>query len=260
MRCAFGLAVALLMVPSAAAQTADEDVAPPAAAPENDGTDPTRPVRIFSTNYEHLDLRGGVTADTLALAITEPLGGSHNSVRLRVPITAVSSAGNDRLAMGDIGARFNWIPEVNRRYGIVVQAEMIFDTAARAELGTGKNVFKGTFIYARFLRDGSIFAPALVHSESLWGQASRQPVRSTRLDLYFVPRLKNPHLFMTVDPAMTMDWQNERYFPSLAVTFGHKLGPMLGGRGQIFIKPSAAFFNQRPLNWSTEIAFQLLAF
>lgn len=231
-----------------------------AAAKDNDGTDPTRPVRTLSTTFEHLALRNGFNSDVLAFGYTQPLGSSRNSIRVRVPFAAVDVLGNRGMALGDVGVRFNWIPHVDRSYGIVVQNELQLDTAARPELGAGKTVLKSTSIYAKFLRDGSIFAPALVHSESLWGRAARKPVRTTTLDLYYVPRLRNPRLYMTVDPALTVDWSNELVYPALAVTMGYKLGPMLGGRGQIAIKPSATFFSNRPTNWGVEVAFQLLSF
>jgi hypothetical protein len=40
---------------------------------------------------------------------------------------------------------------------------LILDTASRDELGTGKNVLKGTLIRAWFLENGAIFADIAMH-------------------------------------------------------------------------------------------------
>lgn len=243
-----------------AAQPAAQAVAAAVAQEKpNDGTDPTRPVRNLQLNYEHLDLRGNFTSDIMALAFTQPLGG-RSSLRIKAPLSSIDARGDAGFALGDMSLKYTRIPVLTRNYGIVLQAEMIFDTASRAELGTGQNVLKPGIIYARFLTGGAIFAPAIVHSVSLWGDSGRPPVSVTTFDFYYVPHLANPKLYMTLDPAMNFDWHNDRYFPSLAVTLGRKLGKAMGGNVQAYVKPSAAFFADRPFNWGIEAGVQLLAF
>jgi hypothetical protein len=259
-------AAALLGMCGAASPAASQETGPagqesaPAAEQENDGTDPTRPVKTLSVSYEHLDLRGDFTSDSLILAYTQPIGSGRNSLKAKLPLSSIDVLGNDRIDVGDISIKYTMIPKVTRSFGVVIGAEMTFDTASRAELGTGQNVFKGTLIYAKFLKNGGIFAPALVHSISVWGDGNRPAVNSTTVDLYYVPRLRNRSMYMTIDPAMTVDWENDREFPSLSVTLGYKLGRMMGGKGQMFVKPSASFAQERPVNWGVEVGFQLLSF
>lgn len=69
----------------------------------------------------------------------------------------------------------------------LARGELVFDTAKRPELGTGKTVFKGTFIYARFLAGGDIFAPAMVQSLSLGGNSARAKVNNTVFDFCYMP-------------------------------------------------------------------------
>jgi len=137
---------------------------------------------------------------------------------------------------------------------------MVFDTASRDELGTGKNIFKGTLIKAWFLSDGSIFAPAVVHSESLWGDSLRKDVRATTLDLYYVPKLSDPRNLVTVDPSINRDWKSEKSFVGLAVTFGRVLGPALGGTGIVSLKPSVFAGDGRPGSWGVELGYKVLGF
>jgi hypothetical protein len=233
-----------------------------AAAPEkeNNGTDPTRPIRTASVQFEHLDLRGGFTSEILTFNYTQPLGAGRSSLKVEMPFSSVDVFGNRSLGAGDLSLKYTQIPVITKTHGIVLAAEMVFNTAARPELGTGKNVFKPQFIYAWFLKGGSIFAPALVHNISLWGDSNRQQVNQTTVDLYYVPHLANPKLYMTLDPAFNIDWENKKQFGALAVTLGYRLGGMFGGKGQVFIKPSTTFFDDRPTNWGIKVGFQVLGF
>jgi hypothetical protein len=88
--------------------------------------------------------------------------------------------------------------------------------------------------------------------------SDRADLNLSTLDFYFVPRLANRKLFMTVDPAINMDWETGRDFGALAVTMGYKLGPMLGGRGQISMKPSIGIGANAPQDWGMLVSFQLL--
>lgn len=254
------VALAAIFLPSAV--SAQEQSAAPAAkaSSDNDGTDPTRPVRTASVQYEHLALRNNFTSDVITVNYSQPIGSGRSAVRMEVPLSSVDVLGDRSLGLGDISVKYTNIPVVTREYGIVIGAELVLNTADRPELGTGKNVFKPSFIYAKFLKNGSIIAPSLVHNVSLWGDKGRQSVSLTTFDLYYVPRLKNKKLYMTVDPALNVDWKNDKFYPALAVTMGHKLGGMLGGNGQVFVKPSATFFKDRPTNWGVKVGFQLLNF
>lgn len=259
----FLTAVSLIGLAAPALAQNSPGPAPAASAPkpENDGTDPTQLTTSADVSFEHLDLRNGFGSQTLAFGFTFPVGKSkQTSLKIRAPFVANDVAGNDSLGFGDASIKLTRVLSVNRKRGIVVGGELVFDTAARPELGGGKTVVKGSFIYANFLKGGAIFAPAIVQSVSIGGQDSRGDVNTTALDFYFVPRLKNRNLFMTVDPAVSYDWENNKVFGSFAVTFGQKLGNMFGGNGQIFIKPSIFIGADRGANWGAQAGFKLLNF
>lgn len=69
-------------------------------------------------------------------------------------------------------------------------------------LGSGENAFNGTLIYARFLEDGSTFAPAFVQNNSFSGDDNRPDINVTTLDFYYVPKFADPRTLMTFDPAL----------------------------------------------------------
>jgi hypothetical protein len=259
------LALLAIMLASVATPAVAQDAEPTskaaALAKENDGTDPTQLSTAADVSIEHLDLRNGFDTQTLTFGIGIPVGeDKRTSIRLKVPFAANDVLGNDGLGLGDMSVKVTRVLKVTRKYGIVVGGELAFDTASRIELGSGKTVFKGSFVYAMFQKNGAIFAPSLVHNISIAGKDTRSDVNSTTLDLYYVPRLKNRQLFMTIDPAFTYNWENDDNFASLSVTMGRKLGKMLGGAGQISVKPTIFIGADRGANWGMQMTFKVLNF
>jgi hypothetical protein len=78
------------------------------------------------------------------------------------------------------------------------------------------------------------------------------------VDLYYVPRFSDPHTFMTVDPAVVFDWENEKQFATLAVTLGRVLGKALGGNSQVYGKPSIQVGTDRSADWGFEAGSKLI--
>jgi hypothetical protein len=229
-------------------------------APDN-GTDPTKLSTSAAVQYEHFDLRQNGSSGTLKLSYTVPLGAKRDySLRLRVPVVRNTVLGNGGYGLGDVQLQLSHVFGVTREGGMVVQGDIAFDSAKRPELGAGKTVLKGTFIYARFLPDGAIVAPALVHSSSIGGSNSRARVNVSTFDLYYVPKLADPKLFMTVDPALTRDWESKSQFASLAVTFGSSIGPAFGGNSQVFVKPTLFAGGDRPAKWGLELGYKVIGF
>lgn len=240
---------------------AQQPTIPPAAAPDN-GTDPTKLSSSAALQHEHTALRGGASSDTMKLSYTMPLGEKRNhSLRFRLPITRLDAAGvSNSFGIGDASVQLTHVFGLTSAHGFVAQGEWVFDTARRAELGTGKSVLKGTLVYAMFLEGGDIFAPSVVHSRSVAGHANRQAVNTTTLDFYYVPKLADANTFVTLDPALSFDWKNGKRYPSLAVTVGRALGPALGGSAQAFVKPSVFGGGERPANWGFEVGLKVIGF
>jgi len=238
---------------------------PPPAGVGNsadNGTDPTKLSSTIAVQHEHLALREGARSDTMKLTYTLPLGEQRNaSVRFRVPIARVETPGlGDHTGLGDASIQFSRVFGLTSAHGFVAQGEWVFDTARRAELGSGKSVLKGTLVWALFLEGGNIFAPAVVHSQSVAGRANRARVNTTTLDFYCVPKLADAQTFVTIDPALSFDWENGKHYPSLAVTVGRALGPALGGNAQVFVKPTVFAGGERPGDWGLEVGVKVIGF
>lgn len=247
-------AVLLMAVSTTHARAADD------GGEVNNGTDPTRLTTTAAIAYEYNDLIPGMSRHAPRFDLTFPFGdGDHSSVRFRVPAVRNDVAGDSGFGLGDVSVTGTHVFGLTPKRGLVVQGELIFDTASRPELGTGRHVFKGTFIYARFLQ-GGIFAPAIVQSVDVGGDDARAHVNTTTFDFYYVPKLASPKRFVTIDPALTFDWENDRQFPSLAVTFGTAVGKMFGGLAQVYVKPTVLAGGDRPGDWSIEAGFKVLGF
>jgi hypothetical protein len=232
-----------------------------AEKPLDNGTDPSRFNTVAEAKYEYLDLQNGFSSGTLRLTYIRPFGERQDySIRLRAPISAVDALGNDDHELGDVSVQLAHVFGLTESHGFVWQAEMVFDTASRVELGTGQNVLKGTLIYAKFLEGGAIFAPAIVQSNSLWGEDDRADVNSTTFDFYYVPKLKDPRNLITLDPSLNFDWENDKQFAGLAVTFGRVIGPAFGGNAILSVKPSVFAGGDRPGSWGIEVGYKIIGF
>lgn len=224
------------------------------------GTDPTKLSNQFETKYEYLDLNG-VSSNVLRLGYTMAFGTRRDySLKFTLPVVSVDALGNDDFGVGDVSAKLTHVFGVTRKGGYVVQGELVLDTADRPELGTGQDVFKGTFIWANFLKSGSIFAPAVVHSVDLSNNAGRADVNTTTFDFYYVPKLRDPRNLMTVDPALVFDREADTSYASLQVTAGRVVGKAMRGALIAFVKPSLFAGADRPGDWGLEVGLKVIGF
>jgi hypothetical protein len=226
------------------------------------GTDPTKLSRNAQIRFESLDLGDGFSNDTLYLRFTQPLGAAQrSSLEFKLPIVDSDVLGESGYGIGDFSLKFSHLPVLTQKYGILLTLEAIFDTADAADKGFGSNVLKPGITYARFLPGGSLFAPTIQHAFTVGDTApGRTDVNITVVDLYYVPKLDDPRTYMTIDPALTYDWEREKLSPSLAVTLGRVIPTALPGTSSVFIKPAVGFGDDRAYDWGIEVGFKVVGF
>ncbi len=81
---------------------------------------------------------------------TEPFLDGKASVRLTVPLDATDQIGDDEFGLGDIAAKFSWIPYVSRQQAFILSTEVYAPTASEDVLGTGKWVIAPGITWAYF--------------------------------------------------------------------------------------------------------------
>lgn len=247
---AIGTALLLTAI-SASAQETDEAV--------NNGTNPTLLSNTVQVQYKYLSILPSGSTDLFELTYSTPFGATKN-MSLGFNLPYASGYSDDSFGFGDASIKFTHVPFVNQSHGFAYTAEIFFDTASRDELGYGLTVLKASAYYAKFLKNGAIIAPALVQVNNLQNSGSRNPVNNTTFDLYYVPKLANPNYYITFDPAITADWENDRTFGSLTITFGRMLGKVFGGDSQVYIKPQVLAGGERPSDWSFQVGYKILGF
>ena len=235
--------------------------------PVDNGTNPARFNTTAIVSYETADLDQGISIDTFELSYIQPFTADKDyNIRFKLPFARIDGANSvfsDNFDLGDAQVKISHLAKKDMKNltALVIGAEMSFDTAARPELGAGQNVLKLNATYAKGLSNKAIFAPAVVHSISLWGDDGRAKVNNTVFDFYYVPKLKNPKYFITFDPSITLDWETDAQFIGLATTFGRVIGPAFGGNSVMYIKPSTFLGGDAPpINWGIEVGYKLIGF
>ena len=250
------VASALLMALLATAAPAFAGQASESKASADNGTDPTRLRRAVWLNYERMEFGESASRDRTQMILETPIS-AKTALRVSAPLVRINTpAGEIGTGLGDITVRAKHLLSINRSRGLVVQADITADTASERGLGGGATVASAAFIYAKFLPDGSIFAPAISHDQSLGGKH----VSETTADFYFVPKLRNPAWYMTLDPALVRNWDAETFYGSFAVTVGRKVADVGAGVAQLYVKPNLLIGADRPANGSVEVGIRVIGF
>jgi hypothetical protein len=227
----------------------------------DDGTDPTRISTSFSISYEGISLPDAGDLGTLFLKYGTPISADRRTgLNLKLPIVSYS-LGEDGFGLGDFSIKLSRVATITPRYGIVLGAEAVLDTADAPERGFGVDVLKLSAIYAAFLKDGAIFAPSFLQTFSVGSpDTGRKDVNLTTIDFYYVPRLANPKAYMTLDPAILYDWETEELSAALSVTYGQSVDLGLPGNESFFIKPSTGIGANRAADLGLEVGFKIVGF
>src|SRR5262249_15750475 len=139
---------------------------------DKSGTNPLNFQTEFRLFNETQFLRGHGYQNITTFQYVQPFA-SNFAVRLRLPVVGNDVTGSNEYGLGDITARVNWVPYVNRKVGVLVGSEFAFDTASKSQLGTGKYTIAPVGVLVFFLKDGWLFAPAYQQTISYAGQSTR---------------------------------------------------------------------------------------
>lgn len=155
-------------------------------AKDTSGTNPTVLTRTLSFSNEYRFLPGDEYYDITNVRYTEPFFDGKASARLTLPLDATNLAGDDEFGLGDIAAKFSWIPYLSRRQAFILSTEIYAPTASEDVLGTGKWVAATGLTWAYFASPEVIIAPAYIQKFSFAGHSDRANVNRGDFDLYLV--------------------------------------------------------------------------
>jgi hypothetical protein len=227
------------------------------AARYNDGTDPAQPAQTASLSYEHRRLADGDLEASLFADFTVPLASDRTVFAVRLPFVSLN-ASRSGFGLGDVGVSLSQILPTGSKGAVILGAQLEFDSASQPERGTGQTVATASMIIERILPGGIIVAPTFAHSLGVSGSDGR--INFSRFNLYIVPVVGSERLYLTFDPALTVDWGEGTEYADVAVTLGYGLGRRMGGDTQIFARPTIGLGKARTFDWAIEVGFQLLNF
>jgi len=255
------LSIGLLAVASAVSAQDGSQIAQNRADGQevNNGTNPTLLTTQAVVQFQYNEINSNLDSDLLEFQYMTPIGDGTKALKFTLPF-ANSPFDND-LDIGDISITFFDVFYLTKQNGAAYTAELFFDTASRDDNGYGQFALETSVYYAFFLKNGGIFAPAWVQTFGLeGGNDNGEELNQTTIDFYYVPKLKNPKYFMTYDPAIIHDWENDETFGSLQVTLGMLTGKAFGGDSQVFVKPGILFGGDAPADWSIQVGYKVLNF
>jgi hypothetical protein len=85
-------------------------------------------------------------------------------------------------------------------------------------------------------------------------------INMTRFNLYVVPAVRSERLYLTFDPAITLDWGEGSAYADVALTTGYGVKRLMGADLQLFARPSLGMGKARSFDWAVELGVQLLNF
>jgi hypothetical protein len=251
-----GVTSALLAVPGS------QEPAPAASASaDKSGTDPTKFLRAFRITNELARTTNENWSNTTAFSFVQPFADSKMNLRLKVPVIWTDVTGSGDWGIGDLSLRYNWLAKITQSYGLLVGAEVVADTASEDFMGRGKWTAAPLATFALFLSKNMIFAPTYQHNFSFAGDSDRADVNESVLDFYFVITADDKQSWVTIDPTIVIDWENDQNTPAtLEVQYGWKAGELFGGAFNMYIQPGIGIGQDRPYEWNIEFGINIVGF
>lgn len=219
----------------------------------NNGTNPTSLASSACVQCKYSDLGWGFSNDVFEANFSGPFGPGRNKA-LSYTAPYASGPTSNSFLLGDLSSTFTHLLDVDASRGYAYMAKLKLDTSDRPDLGAGQTVLEFSGFYAKFLKDGSMVAPALIHRAGVADEdPGRSKVNTTTFDFHYAPKISPESMFVAFDPALISDWERDKGFASLTTTFGVPMGKAFDGDSQIFIKPQILITADRPADLSPQV-------
>jgi hypothetical protein len=232
-----------------------------AGSEDKSGTDPTKFLRTLGLRNEYQRLTNETSFNLTTLTYIEPFADGRMNLRLKAPFAYTNATGDDDFGLSDLSLRYNWLPVVDEKKGILLSAELIADTATEDSLGRGKWIVGPAITYAMFLSPTVIFAPAYQHNVSFAGDGDRKDINESVIDFYLVFTAEDKKSWLVIDPTIVVDWESDRNTPiTLEAEYGRNIGTLSGGALNAYIRPGIGIGQDRPYEWNIEVGFTVVGF
>lgn len=229
---------------------------------DSSGTNPAVLSPTLSVSNEYRFLENERYFDLTNFRYTEPFANGSAAIRVTVPVEATDlPLGDSQAGLGDVAAKFSWIPSISKSDAFILSTEIFAPTASKDILGTGKWVVAPGITWANFVSPELIVAPAYIHSFSFAGSDRRTDVNRGDFDLYVVYRPHGQHWWITSDTTVSRDFENKTTPISWELAFGRTLMHLEGG-GAVngYIRPGIGIGHDRPYDFNIEVGISIVNF
>jgi hypothetical protein len=192
--------------------------------------------------------------------------------RIKTPFEATSrtASGQTEWGVGDFTGTFSYKPYVSKRFIVLTSLELGFPTGRDASTAFTSGKFTATPLVTGVMifPNGMLFAPTVGPKLSYAGDADRDDIRQTQIDLYYVWRPTRIG-WIIVDPQFVVDHAHgNRVVPLVRVEFGrvmnvgvaanHDPGVKRPSAMSAYIRPGMGFGSHRPYDWSLELGLKVV--
>jgi len=220
---------------------------------DSTGTNPAKFTRTLILLNEFRSLGDEAAFDEAMFRYIQPVG-KNLKIQLSLPLDSTDASGDTVFGFGELSLKFNYRAWMNEKNALIVNLDTFWPTATRDEFMSGKYVVDPGVTYALFFKQGEmIFAPSLQQKISYAGDADRNDVNQTQVDLYFVWRPTKTS-WLTIDPQIVHDWEKDTEFGQLEIEFGRV---MFGGMS-VYLRPGMGIGADRPLEWNLEFGLKVV--
>ena len=224
---------------------------------DNSGTNPVNFTNDFRMWMEIDMLQGDNSYIKQAFEYRTPLSKTVAARFRGYKIDLSLGRGSTTTGFGDMDVRVIWVANVNQKGALAFGLEATFNTATHPFLGTGKTTL-GPQAFKVFFQPfgikGAILAPAYQYVFDVAGDDDRAAVSRSGIDLFFVWLAANKKHWVTINPTVVLDHENEKEF----ALFDVEVGQMMFGPTSSYIRPGIGIGTDRPYNWNIEFGFKVI--
>ncbi len=229
-----------------------------ATLPPTDDKTGTNPLNIQTTVSVLNDFQSqpdGLYANRTRYQYMMPLDRRRMSARLDAPFVVSNITGRTEAALGDLGARWQWIPWIAGSRGVIVGLDTTWNTATNAALGSGRHTV-APFVQAVFHQFTTAIVVASYEQRlSAGGDAGRSDV-SVGTATFYVAWLPSSNVWLIIEPKLIADYELDNKSGRIDVAAGRLL---LGGVGT-YVRPGIGIGQRaaKPFDWKLEVGFHII--
>ena len=219
---------------------------------------PTFLFRSVSVSEEWDHLTGSDTLTT-SFGYVEPFRNASTALGFSVPFEK-KTTDSSGLQPGDMTFKGQWIPFETAHNGVLTTITLTVPTGDKS-VGSGKWSWTPSVAGAHFWGPRFLLAQFVQQQISFAGQASRERINRTDLDLYGVYSSRSLRWWINSDLNLRIDEAHQNHTSStFTISYGRGLHKIMGGTLNAAVQAGAGVGSSRPYNNTVLISLSVVGF